>query len=82
MNLERSSEQEVHHHYHGGWCCAPIGRSGGLFCGLALMLVGGLWLFDNLGWMPAAWWDFIAPALLIAWGISILSGSRERSVST
>ena len=45
------------------------GGSWGVFWGVALVLVGGLFLLKNTGLLPFIDWDVVWPVLLIALGV-------------
>ncbi len=46
--------------------------SGGLFCGMILMILGSLFLLQNLGYISSGVWGLFWPSLVILWGIAII----------
>lgn len=59
-----------------GCSCWPYGnRAGGLFWGLALLLIGGVWLADNIFDIDN-WGEWLVPILFVAWGVVLLVGAR------
>lgn len=79
MNEESTVSRNEQHHYY--FCCWPPGRSGWLFCGSALILVGAVWLASNLGWVTEDWWSLVLPVLLAGWGIAILAHERRPNLN-
>lgn len=53
-------------------------RRGGLFWGLLLILLGGLFLLDNFGILDINVWQIFLPAVLIVLGLSVLYGALFR----
>ncbi len=77
--MTNEERKEVHHYYSS--CCAPwMGRArwGGIFCGVALIILGVAWLAANLGWITAAWWQIALPLLIVVWGLGVLLSGRRR----
>lgn len=68
-------EREVYYVYGG--CCAPIGRQGVSFWGVALVAIGALALLSNLTFFNLDIGGIVLPGLLLAWGIAILLPRRE-----
>ena len=68
-------EREVHYVYGG--CCAPVGRQGLPFWGVALVAIGALTLLSNLALFNLNIGGIVFPSLLLAWGIAILLPRRE-----
>ncbi len=58
-----------------------MGRRGSVFWGIALVVLGVVWLLSNLGIVPENWWELILPVLLVAWGVAIWLGSRGAGLS-
>ena len=48
-----------------------------MFFGLLIVIVGVVFLMQNLGWLSASAWQVIWPILIIIFGISIMSGERK-----
>lgn len=53
-------------------------RRNGIFWGLVLIVLGGVWLLDNLNLLPVRIWSILWPVLLIAWGGWLLWGYLSR----
>jgi len=47
-----------------------------MFWGLFLIIVGGIWLLSNLGYLPSNVWGIFWPLLIIAFGVSAFFGKR------
>jgi hypothetical protein len=59
-------------------CCWPDGgRGGALFWGVALVLLGGMWLWANTVGLDD-WGEWAIPALIVAWGAALLAGASGR----
>ena len=68
-------EREIHYVYGG--CCAPIGRQGVSFWGVALVAIGAIALLSNLALFNLDIGGIVLPGLLLAWGLAILLPNRE-----
>ncbi len=44
--------------------------------GVFLLLAGGLWLAENMGWIKAGSWLF--PVILISWGLALVVQAARR----
>ena len=45
--------------------------------GIAVVVIGIVFLFQNMGWLPGNAWQIIWPALVILFGLSIMYGKSE-----
>jgi len=53
-------------------------RRGSLFWGVIFIVVGGIWLLDQLGWLAGInVWNLIWPSFLIILGLWVLLGARR-----
>ena len=68
-------EREIHYVYGG--CCAPMGRQGVSFWGVALVAIGALALLSNLTLFNLDIGGIVIPGLLLACGIAILLPKRD-----
>ena len=48
-----------------------------MFFAYFLIIVGIVFLLKNLGLLPVGTWEIIWPALLIAWGLSMIFGRHR-----
>ena len=48
--------------------------------GYILVILGGLFLLDNLEVLPRKAWEYFWPLLLIVWGLSIIFGKGRRGL--
>ena len=48
-----------------------------MFMGLALVLVGTIFLLEKLGIVSGSIWGYVWPCLIIALGLSIVLGKRH-----
>ena len=76
------SRNRVVEHQYVGCSCWPYGnRLGGLFWGMALLMIGGVWLVANVLDLED-WGDWLVPTLFVAWGAVLLFGLRMRRTSS
>ncbi|NIR46972.1 hypothetical protein GWO43_00615 [candidate division KSB1 bacterium] len=72
MSTEKRSDSQIYH-----ICCWPVGRTGLSFCGIALIVIGFVWLLSNVGLLADFWWEILLPLLLIGWGMSQVLTARK-----
>ncbi len=83
MNEQTKSGDAVRQQVYGWCCCGPIGRLGALFWGVALMVIGFVWLLGNFDIIPSDWWRVLFPLLLIGLGaVYLFSMQRYDSRQT
>jgi fatty acid desaturase len=80
MSMSQGSEnqlqQRVAEYPYEGCSCWPYrNRAGGLFWGLALLLVGAIWLANNI-FDIGNWGEWLVPILFVTWGAVLLAGVR------
>lgn len=49
-----------------------------MFVGVLLILLGALWLLDEMGIIYGGWGDYIFPVVIIALGVQFIMGARKK----